>query len=83
MQKMSPVASKLSEIWQFLYIEVTWNLNFTKFLDLEISVNFRDRNPYPLRGRVNQVLIFEPKMFIDFLNMVPKTQPEILVKYGQ
>ena len=58
MQKMSPVASKLSELWQFLYTKVTWNLNFTKFLNLEISVNFRDRNPYPLRGRVNQVLIF-------------------------
>ena len=43
MQKMSPVASKLSELWQFLYTKVTWNLNFTQFWNLEISLNFRDR----------------------------------------
>ena len=42
MQKMSPVASKLSELWQFLYTKVSWNLNFTKFLNLEISLNFWD-----------------------------------------
>ena len=45
MQKMSPVASKLSELWQFLYTKVSWKLNFTKFLNLEISLNFRDRGP--------------------------------------
>ena len=40
MQKMSPVASKLSELLQFLYTKVKLNLNFTKFLNLEISFNF-------------------------------------------
>ena len=42
---MSLVASKLSELWQFLYTKVTWNLNFTKFPNLEISVNFWDGSP--------------------------------------
>ena len=45
MQKMSPVASKLSELWQFMYTKVTWNLNFTIFWNLKISLNFRDRSP--------------------------------------
>ena len=45
MQKMRPGASKLSELWQFLYTKVAWNLNFTKFLNLKISVNFGDRSP--------------------------------------
>ena len=38
-------SSKLSELWEFLYTKVTWNINFNKFWNLEISVNFRDRSP--------------------------------------
>ena len=44
-KKMSPVTSKLSQLWQFLYSKVKWNLNFNKFWNLEISLNFRDRSP--------------------------------------
>ena len=36
---MSPVASKLSDLWQFLYTKVRRNLNFTEFCDHEISLN--------------------------------------------
>ena len=42
---MRPVASKLSELWQFIYTKATWNLNFTRFWNLEILLNFRDRSP--------------------------------------
>ena len=39
---MSPVTSKSSRLWQFSYVKVRQNLNFTKFWNPEILLNFWD-----------------------------------------
>ena len=37
---MSPLASKSSELWQFLYIKVTWNFKISKFWKPEVLLEF-------------------------------------------
>ena len=36
---MSSLSQNLSKLWQFLWIKVRWNLNFSKFSNLEILLN--------------------------------------------
>ena len=42
---MSSLSQNLSKLWQFLWVKVRWNLNFSKFWNLEISLNFWDFCP--------------------------------------
>ena len=37
---MSSLSQNLSKLWQFLWVKVRRNLNFSKFWNLEISLNF-------------------------------------------
>ena len=37
---MSSLSQNLSVLWQFLWVKVRWYLNFSKFWNFEISLNF-------------------------------------------
>ena len=75
---MSSLSRNLSKLLQFLWVKVRQNLNFSKFQNLEILLNFGDFCPIYLH--VSSIYKYLQLMYS---NLGPKTTPSFISRGGR